>query len=239
MRTRSLRRVHRLARHGTEAAGTKGPSGTVPSLRTLPAGGNTRTVVLVLHGGQARSTNPVQPWQLAYLRMIPFTYAAHSVAAQSGTAVWLLRNRLRGWNEPQRAPVDDARWALTELRRAHPAANIVLIGHSMGGRTALRLAGDEGVVAVCALAPWIEQEEPVRQLAGKPVLIAHGDRDRRTSPRASAEYVQRASHSCADIRFVTVPSSGHAMLRRSGLWTALVRDFVRDAVPTGRLQRKS
>lgn len=229
---RNMRKVHRLAGHGTETSGAEGAPGKPPSLRVLPACGPTRTVVLVLHGGRTRSNSPVQPWQLAYRRMSPVARAVHSATAHSGTAVWLLRNRLRGWNEPQRAPLGDARWALDELRQRHPATNIVLVGHSMGGRVALRLAGDEGVIAVCALAPWIEREDPVRQLAGKSVLIAHGDRDRTTSPHASTEYARRASRSHPGIRLVTVPGSGHAMLRRYGMWTALVRGFVRDAVST-------
>jgi len=37
-----------------------------------------------------------------------------------------------------------------------------LVGHSMGGRTALRCAADQAVVGVCALAPWIEPGEPVQ-----------------------------------------------------------------------------
>lgn len=206
-----------------------------PSLRVLPAGGTTRTVVLVLHGGRARSNTPVQPWQLAYRRMIPFARAAHRAAngsARSGTAVWLLRNRLRGWNEPQCDPVTDARRALAEIRKAHPAANIALVGHSMGGRAALRLAGEENVTAVCALAPWVEQGEPTGQLSGRTILIAHGDRDRMTSPQASADYARRASHSHPGTRFVTVAGSGHAMLRRSRVWNALVREFVLTAVRT-------
>ncbi|MDR7300798.1 alpha/beta hydrolase [Haloactinomyces albus] len=202
----------------------------------LPADGIVGTVVLVLHGGRARSNLPMQPWRLAYLRMLPFAHAAHRAAneapAHAGTAVCLLRNHLRGWNEPQRNPIRDARWALSELRRIHPAANIVLVGHSMGGRAALRLAGDDGVTAVCALAPWIERDEPIRQLSGKSVLIIHGDRDRMTSQHASADYVRRASRSHPDVRFVPVAGSGHAMLRHSGLWTSLVRGFTRDAVTT-------
>lgn len=218
----------------TDTPDARSPSAKGPSLRVLPAGGATRTVVLVLHGGKAHSVTPMQPWRLAYQRMLPFAYAAHHTANKTlghpGTAVWLLRNHLRGWNEPQRNPISDARWALGELRRTHPAANIVLVGHSMGGRAALRLAGDDGVTAVCALAPWIGQDEPVRQLFGKSVLIAHGDRDRMTSPHASADYVQRASRSHPDIRFVSIAGGGHAMLRHSRLWTSLVREFVCDAV---------
>lgn len=202
-----------------------------PKLRTLPSdSGRTRIVVLVLHGGKSHSDAPVRPWQLAYRRMIPLARSLHRATADHATAVWLLRNRLRGWNEPHRHPVADARLALEEIGREHPSANIVLVGHSMGGRAALRLAGEERVIAVCALAPWIEREEPMRQLAGRSVLIAHGDRDRMTSATASAEYARTASRWHPDVRLVRIAGSGHAMLRHPGTWTSLVRRFARDAV---------
>jgi len=54
-------------------------------------------------------------------------------AGDSGTAVALLRNRYRGWNEPHADPVADARWALEEIERRCGEIPIVLVGHSMAG----------------------------------------------------------------------------------------------------------
>jgi pimeloyl-ACP methyl ester carboxylesterase len=164
--------------------------------------------------------------QLSYLRMVPIAQSVHRSARGDGTAVWLLRNRVRGWNEPARDPVRDARWAMQRIRERHPGCGIVLVGHSMGGRAALRVAGDPGVVGVCALAPWIEAAEPVEQLTGQLVVIAHGNRDRWTDPAQSHEYARRAGQVSDRVCRFEVRGSGHTMLSRSGDWTGLVRAFV-------------
>lgn len=114
-----------------------------------------RSIVLVLHGGQARSPTTVRRWpQLSYLRMVPVARLLHRHEGGRGMSVRILRYRYRGWDEPQRHPVQDARWALTQLDDQHPDASIVLLGHSMGARAALRVADHPAVTAVCALAPW-------------------------------------------------------------------------------------
>ena len=56
-------------------------------------------------------------------------------------SVRILRYRYRGWDEPKLHPVQDARWALTQLYDQHPDASIVLLGHSMGGRAADAIDG--------------------------------------------------------------------------------------------------
>ncbi|MGR4852480.1 alpha/beta fold hydrolase [Streptomyces sp. LARHCF252] len=48
----------------------------------------------------------------------------------------------------------DARRALGELARRAGDVPVVLVGHSMGGRAALRAADAPQVRAVPALAPW-------------------------------------------------------------------------------------
>lgn len=202
-----------------------------PGLRILPAGTpDTHAVVLILHGGKSDSTARVRPLQLAYLRMLPFARTTHAAVSGAGAAVWLLRNRVRGWNEPQLDPVRDARWALTEVERRHPGARVVLVGHSMGGRVALRLAGAPAAHTVCALAPWTQPGDPVTQLSGRGVSIAHGDRDRVTPGSTSRAYVRRAAAAGIQIERVEIEGSGHAMLRRAGVWTAYVRDRVTAAV---------
>lgn len=200
--------------------------GESPSLRVLPATGPTTAVALVLHGGRSRGDQPTSEWQLAYRRMVPIARDVHRAAQHDGVAVWLLRNRVRGWNEPKQDPVLDARWALDRIAEQHPGASTVLIGHSMGGRVALRVAGTDGVTGVCALAPWLEQDDPVEQLAGRTVLIAHGDRDRWTSPARSYAYAVRAREVTPDVCRFVVPGAGHPMLRRAADWTGLVRAFV-------------
>ncbi|APU16270.1 MULTISPECIES: alpha/beta hydrolase [Actinoalloteichus] len=185
-----------------------------------------RAVVLLLHGGRADSYRPARRTQLAYLRMIPFARVLHRVLRDRGVAVWLLGYRVRGWNAPDLDPVSDARWALAEIHARHPGARVVLVGHSMGGRVALRIADDPAVLGVGALAPWAEQGEPVAQLRGRQVLIAHGDRDQLTDPRQSFLLATRAVVVTDDVARFDVHGEGHAMARRAADWHRLVRDFV-------------
>jgi alpha-beta hydrolase superfamily lysophospholipase len=196
-------------------------------LVTEPGGAQVRAVVLVLPGGQSRSVTRARDWQLAQLRMIPFARVAARVKASGhGVAVWRLRYRFRGWNAPSLDPVRDTRWALAEVQRRHRGARVILVGHSMGGRAALRCADDPSVIGVCALAPWIEPGEPVDHLAGLAVVIAHGDRDRITDPRESTIFAERAAAAGARIRFQVMPGDGHAMVRHAARWNTVVRDYV-------------
>jgi len=188
-----------------------------PALSIRGPASQARAVVLVLHGGRAASRARARRG-LAWARMVPFAWAARA----DGVAVWLLRYRLRGWNGSSADPVRDARWALAEARRIHPGAPIVLVGHSMGGRVALRLAAEPDVAGVCALAPWIEAGDPIVHGRAR-VLIAHGDRDRVTDPAASAALADRIG-----AVFVPVTGETHAMLRRPLVWQRLVSGFVRD-----------
>lgn len=192
----------------------------------LPSDGTTRAVVLVLHGGKAWSKQPSSPRHLSYRRMVPIAESVHQTVAAHGGAVWLVRNRYRGWNGPDADAATDARWAVAEARKAHPATPIVLVGHSMGGRAALRVAGADGVVAVCALAPWVEPGDPVGQLEDRTVLIAHGNRDRWTIPERSFRFAVQARRVTRRVARFEVAGVGHAMLRRSADWTGLVRAFV-------------
>ncbi|TDV36079.1 alpha/beta hydrolase [Actinophytocola oryzae] len=179
-----------------------------------------RAVVLVLHGGQEVSTRPATRWYPAYWRMVPF---ARSLGRTRGLAVWQVLNTHRGWNDLD--PVTDARRALAEIRREYPEVPIALVGHSMGGRVSLRVADDPAVVGVCALAPWTPQGEPVDQLAGRTVLIAHGDRDRVTDPALSYAYAERAKKVTDRVARFDVRGESHALLLRYREWTRLVRRF--------------
>lgn len=180
-----------------------------------------RAAVLVLHGGQEQSRRPATRWYPAYWRMVPF---ARDLSRVPDLAVWQVCNTYRGWND-ELDPVTDARRALDELRRVHPDVPVALVGHSMGGRVALRVADDPAVVGVCALAPWTPEGEPVAQLAGRTVLIAHGDRDRITDPALSYRYAERAKKVTAAVARFDVRGESHALLFRYREWTRLVRRF--------------
>ncbi|WP_433061456.1 alpha/beta family hydrolase [Dactylosporangium sp. CS-033363] len=174
-------------------------------------------LVLLLPGGRARSTASGGR-SVADLRMLPFARAA----AAPGIGVWRLAYRFKGWNEPARHPVADARWALTEAARRHPGVPVLLIGHSMGGRVALHVATEPGVAGVLGLAPWIEPDDvqlPTDPLV--PLVLAHGSRDRITDPAATARFA--ADHGA---RFVLVAGENHALLRHYRTWNRLVTEFV-------------
>ena len=199
------------------------PGTTTPRLDVAGPGVGAGAVVLVLPGGRATSTARARRG-VAYLRMVPFARAVAWHTRDRNVAVWTLRYRVRGWNGAAEDPVRDGRWALDEARRLHPGAPIVLVGHSMGGRVALRLAGEPDVIGVCALAPWIEVGESAPR-PGATVLIAHGDADRVTEPGSSAAYAARIGAS-----YVPVPGETHGLLHRPVFWTRLVTGFVTSAL---------
>lgn len=201
---------------------TSEPHIDVLGAATAPAS----AVVLVLHGGRQHGYERVHRGRLAYLRTRRFGRAIADQAVGSGVAVWLLRYRHRGWNAPHLHPVADARWALDEVRARHGEVPVVLVGHSMGARAAFRVADDRSVRAVCALAPWTEVGEPVHQLAGRTVLIAHGDEERMTDPALSYSFAVRAKQVTDRVCRFDVHGDGHAMLRRAADWTDLVCRFV-------------
>ena len=196
-----------------------------PRVRVRPAEGETVAVALVLHGGKARSLRPASRRQLSAIRMTPFARALHRAGAPLGLAVWTLQYRDRGWND-KGSQVHDAIWALDEVQRKHPGVPVFLVGHSLGGRTALAAGGHPAVRAITALAPWLPSTEAVEHLRGRPVLIAHGTRDKWVVPRGSLDFAIRARRAGVDVARVEVAGVGHAMLRRASLWHGLTTYFV-------------
>ena len=95
---------------------------------------------------------------------------------------------------------------------------MVLVGHSMGARAALRAAGHPCVTAVAGLAPWLPPGEPVDQLAGRAILLAHGTADIVTSPADTWAYADRA-RALTTVAEIEVRGGEHAMLRRAACGT--------------------
>jgi pimeloyl-ACP methyl ester carboxylesterase len=183
-----------------------------------------RAVVLVIHGGQSVSLRPSSRAQLAVLRMIPVRRAIRRVAGGSGVTVIRPRLRLRGWNGVQASPVGDIEELLDALPRRFGPVPVVLVGHSLGARAALRAAGHPSVIAAAGLAPWLPADEPVGQLAGRRLLLVHGTADRVTSPAMTWQYAREVSDVAA-VASVAVNGGDHAMLRRARLWHGLAAEF--------------
>ena len=192
-----------------------------PSLsRSGPA--EPRAVVLVLHGGKDRSRQVVDGRSLSWRRAATLQRALEPDLHAAGVATWLLRYRHRGWNGGS-GPVADARWALAEVRRLGGAVPVVLLGHSMGARTSVHVADDPAVRGVVALAPWFPAGEPVAALAGRHLLAAHGSRDRITSARATAAYVERARAVAASAELRDMGPVGHYLLAGVSAWNEVAR----------------
>ena len=168
----------------------------------------------MLHGGRARSLAPARENQLAVLRLRPFARDLARTGRRDGLTVARLVNRVRGWNGALRSPVEPTEQALDALAAAYPGAPIAVVGHSLGGRTAVYTAGHHAVRAVVGLAPWLEPGDPMTQLAGRRVLFPHGTHDRMTSAAASEQFADRAQRYAESVSFVGIRDGGHAMLSR-------------------------
>ena len=191
---------------------------TAPYVAVRAASVPVTAVAVVLPGGRADSFDPTSARHLTGVRMRPFARALHHAGAARGVEVWTVRYRVRGWNGTEMSPVADARWVLGEVQSRHGAVPIVLVGHSMGGRTAVRIADTEAVAGVVALAPWLPDAEPVEPLAGKRLFVMHGSLDKVTSPRASRRFADRAREVAAQVDYVSMRGDTHAMLLRAAAW---------------------
>jgi dienelactone hydrolase len=183
-----------------------------------------RGVVLVVHGGQAVSTAPTTAFQPAVLRMIPVAAAIGQALRDSGVLVRRPRFRVRGWNGSHASPVQDLRELLDDICDRLGPVPVVLIGHSMGARAAMRAAGHPSVAAAAGLAPWLPPGEPVDQLAGRRILLAHGTADIVTSAAETWAYAARA-RPLTTVTEIEVRGGDHPMIRRASLWHALAATF--------------
>ena len=190
---------------------------TEPFLTRYDAPGRPRAMILVLHGGKPRSSQSVDGRSASWRRALWLQREIARPAHEAGVGVWLVRYGERGWNSGADR-VADARWALDELRAAHGDVPVVLLGHSMGARVAVHAADDPSVRGVVGLAPWWSAEDPVSPLEGRTLLAAHGRRDRITSFKQTARYVERARTVADSAELTDMGALGHYMLTGSGRW---------------------
>ena len=198
-----------------------------PHLTRSASGRTPKGLVLMLHGGAEANLEPVNerslPWVRSRVMMAQLGRSFH----RAGLDVWLLRYRVVGWNHGHAehpSPVQDARWALDEVRTAHDDLPVVLLGHSMGARTATTVADDPNVQGVVGVAPWFPPGHPVGALAGKHLVAAHGRADRVTNFGATREFVQRAGAVASSADFVDMGDLDHYMLKGLREWNQVARE---------------
>jgi predicted esterase len=191
-----------------------------PHLTRYDASVRPEAVVLMLHGGKDRGQEVVDGRSLSWRRSAVMQREIARPLHEGGASVWLLRFSRRGWNGGADR-IADARAALADVRSELGDVPVVLLGHSMGARTAVHVADDPRVVGVVALAPWLPRGESVDALRGKRLYAAHGSRDRITSARATRAYVERASEVAARAEFRDMGPLGHYLLRSRDQWNAV------------------
>ena len=197
-----------------------------PIVEVHPTQRRLRGIAVFCHGGRATGQEPPRSGALSLVRMREFERFVRRTAGDRGITTQLVRYRVAGWNGAAADAYADVRWTLDRIRDEHgPDVPVVLVGHSMGGRAALRAGADPQVAAVCALAPWTPPGEPVNHLRGRTVTVLHGRGDRWEPAALSADFALRAAQAGAHVaRFTT--AGGHSMLRGAVRWHRFARDTV-------------
>jgi predicted esterase len=209
-----------------------------PRLSFTSHGAQPEAVVLLLHGGTPDSFASVRAYDPSVLRMIPFGRGV--VRAGAGRiALVRLRYAVRGWNGEAGSPVADARWALDQIAERFRDMPVGVVGHSMGGRVALRVADHGGVLegiqggahsggvrSVAALAPWLPDGEPTPSLGNRSLLLAHGTVDRITDPAKTTELAEKLAAEGGDVELVKYAGARHSMLFPARPWHDMVARFM-------------
>jgi dienelactone hydrolase len=201
-----------------------------PSLTRYDVRGSGSGMVLLLHGGQEHSTEPVTGRSLSLRRAQALALAIRRRAHARGLGIWVLRYRTVGWNGDGHDKIQDARWALDRIRAERGEVPVALLGHSMGARTACRVADHDLVRGAVALAPWLPADDPVEALASRVLHAAHGRRDEITSAAQTAAYVERARTVATRATFTDMGDVGHYLLRGARAWHAFALERVVDVL---------
>lgn len=188
-------------------------------------------VVLLLPGGEESSGRRPSP-MMATASVRGLGRRLARAGREEGLAAHVVHYRYRGWNGTEAHLAQDAGWATEEVVRRYGDVPVCLAGVDMGARAALHAGGHAAVNSVLAIAPWLPEEdvaappEPVKQLAGRRVLVVHGTNDARTDPELSFRLAARAKKANRDVCRFEVHSDGHALRQHRDEVHALAEDFV-------------
>ena len=154
-----------------------------------------------------------------------------------GLAFLEVRYRTKSWHRLEEC-ADDARAALAAAR-AEGVGDVALLGFSMGGAVAVRVAADPAVRHVIGLAPWLPPQLDLSPLDGRRFAVVHGSLDRGlpflpgVSPELSRQGYERARARGVEAVRTVIPGAIHPIALRSpwgaavpmpraGRWEALV-----------------
>lgn len=147
-----------------------------------------------------------------------------------------VRYRIKSWKKLDWC-IEDALAAVG----ATGAARTLLVGFSMGGAVASRVAADPSVETVVGLAPWFPDRLPLDALGGRRLRVLHGSLDGRlpgipgVSPASSRRGFDRARALGVEGEYTIIPGAVHGLalrahwgrplpLPRAGTWARLVGD---------------
>jgi len=182
-------------------------------------------------GAEARWTNPGAPRVVV---CVNGGTAAEVEGTWSASVEWLVRRlarrlpdlsvlevryRTRSWRRFDRC-VEDARAALAAARAAG-GAELALLGFSMGGAVAVRVADDPAVRLVLGLAPWLPPQLDLAPLVGRRFAVVHGSLDGGlpgipgVRPRLSRDGFERARALGVESGRTVIGGAVHAVALRS------------------------
>jgi dienelactone hydrolase len=130
-----------------------------------------------------------------------------------------LRYRVKSWRRFDDCVADGA--AALDEARALGAQEMALLGFSMGGAVAVRIAGDDAVSTVIGLAPWLPPQLELEPLRGCRLTVVHGALDSPfpgvpgVRPSVSLEAADRARAAGAQVERIVIPGAVHAIALRS------------------------
>lgn len=182
----------------------------------LPTGAEMRitgageAAVVCVNGGQARPVPGTWSASLEWLvgRLAP--RLPHLRFAE-------VRYRVKSWNQLEGC-VHDAREAIAAVG----AKRVLLLGFSMGGAVAVRVADDPAVERVVGLAPWLPDRLPLGTLEGKRFDVLHGSLDRAlpgipgVAPELSRRGFERARALGVPGSYELIRGALHGIALRSG-----------------------